>query len=1139
MQRRGMDMQARCSLFCVVMWGMALVASAGAAFAQEEANEQDSAKNAPPRTIYVPFSDLNSALDGGDSKVVIPKAEYRRILEALKSGDREGKVPSAIISSADYQIDVEEDQARIKATLKVEAFRETWGDVPVQFGTASIGGIVSKPEGVILSGQSDGKYLLLFPKAGSYEIELELATNVQQSPEAKKVVVVCPPTGLTTVQATVPGEKQVIDLEPGGIRLPVQDHPEGKTRLAARLGGVSSFTVFWHPSKSQMPAMDQLASVDNQTLLNIADGLIHTESKLNYDVLRGSLSQVRFVIPKSSRLLDVLAGGRSRNWTTADEAGQQIVTVNLNPTETGRFELIVRTESKLPDDEFTLIGGEGTNSVAGVRTLDTVRESGQLVIRHSPDLSVQVFQQQGLVRVENADAGEKSGNANVLGYKFYSPQTRLNMTVRPLEPRVSVAQTSTFTLREQEFNLSSQFHFDIEQAGIFELVFQLPPGVVVDQVQCPEMKEFNVDSETRKLTLSLRQKTIGAVKVDLQGHQPLSGDFSSELKLPIIEPLSVDRETGTITLVAQDALSVQALPEGIEAAQPLPVHNMRAGSGLHIASAWSFSRRPVTIPVRVTRKPTRLSASVATLVHVDPEQANIKSTVNYSIGYAPVDTFRFEVPEALSRGLQIELAPGSSSSAPIKQRVASEPQNGRVVWTIQTQRGVVGTQSFQVSSDVPLTESEEASNVGKSLNVEFVRPLGLVNAQGEVTTPLVEFRGEAAFTKDRTLALSTTATGSDIEQIDLRELTLLPKEGTLAYRYFRDEASHPVSVQVKSGRFDLQDVLATVVTRGLIEVVTSEDDSATYRCRFQIKTSERQRLLLALPKDLEVLGVFINNREVKLEKADVPLPKELDPSLAPFWVSVVRTESSETPFLLTLQFLWNLQTGEHANLLEESLLHLPLPVAAVGPSAGVQELKVVIWVPEETALAGDPSPFLLQKERRRAAFICGLPADHDVSSLDQWITAGQTSTASFAELPTQRRTPFQYTTIGSESSITARMWNRMWMTILISVTVGVIGWILSGTSWENKLGVLLLMGFAATLYGLYDSHGLALGIHAARFGLIFLLGLWIVRGLFHGQRSSSRYAPREYDPTDISYAVIPPPGVFDHLKSDPGNAPST
>jgi hypothetical protein len=1139
MQRRGMPMSRQNSLFCAMIWGLIALASAAPAYAQINEKEEATAGVPRPRTIYVPFSDLNSALDSGDSKVVIPQSEYRRLLEALKSGESDGKVPSAIISSAAYQIDVENDLARIKAVFKVDSFRESWADVPLQLGTASVGGIVSKPEGVILSGQGDGKYLLILPKKGSYEITLDLATKVHQSPESKKIEVECPPTGQTTVQVTVPGTEQKISLQPEGVRQPVDDPSEDKTRFAARLGAVSRFTIHWQPAKSQMPAMDLLASIDNQTLVNVADGLIHTESWLKYDVLRGELSEARVAIPKSARLLDVLTDRTHRGWTTAEEGDQQIVTVNLNPPVRGPLLLTIRTEGKLPEGEFTLFGGGGASPVAGVRTLDTVRESGQVAIRHSADLSVQVLQQQGLVRIENSEAGTKLTGNNALLYKFYSPQTSLRVTVRPLEPRINVVQNSTVTLQEQDLTLSSQFRFDIQQAGIFELVFQLPPDVIVDQVQCPEMKEYTVDSAAKTLTLSLRQKTLGALQVDLHGHQPLSEESTAELRLPIVEPRSVDRESGTITMVVQDALEVQAIPEGVEAAQPLPVSPSAVGAGLNAAAAWSYSRRPVTIPVRVIRKPTRLSATVGTLVHIDPEQANLKSTVVYSIGYAPVDTFRLEVPEAFSRGLQIELAPGYSSSAPIKQKVASAPENGKVIWTIQTQRRVVGTQAFLLTCDVPLTEGDDASGGEKSLNVEFIRPLGLVNAQGEVSTPLVDFRGEVSFTRDRTLALSTTAAGNGIEQIDLRELTLLPQDGTLAYRYFRDDVSNPVSVQARAGRFDLQDVLATVVTRGLIEIVTSEDESATYRCRFLIRSSERQRLLLALPKDLEVLGVFVNNREVKLEKADVPLPKDLDPSLAPFWVNIVRTESSETPFLLTIQFLWNLQAGAHASLLEESLLHLPLPVAAVGPKGGVQELKVVIWVPEETALVGDPFPFLLQKKRRSCSFLLGTPADHHVASLDQWITDGQTSGASFGELPTQGREAFQYSTIGSASSITARMWNRTWMTILISVTLAVIGWILSGTSWENKLGVLLLMGFAATLYGLYDSHGLALGIHAARFGIVFMLGLWIVRGLFHSRRPSPSWTPREYNPTDISYAVIPPPGVFDHLKSDPGSAPST
>jgi len=1121
----------------------------------QKTDSQDVKKTAEsPQTIYLPFSDLTATFEKPDTKVVIPYGEYRRLLESIRSGQTPPLAPAAVVTQAEYDIQVDGELARIRAQLKVQVLREGWTEVPIHFGKATIGRLKSADK-VLLRGTGDGQNLLLFPGQGEFDVELQLAATVRQSPASREILFECPPVALTTVRVTVPDQGQQINFTPAGVKLPVPAAEGDHSRAAAQVGAVSQIAIHWKPAESQTPAMNLLASVNNRTLVTIADGLIHTDATLGYDILRGELSETRIVLPRSARLLDVFADQGTSQWTSAVDGNNQIVTLKLSAPVQGKLRVTVRAESPLRDSEFMVAGVSSEKVAAGVHALDAVRESGQIALRHSADLSVNVLDQQGLVRIENGEADPQLAGPNALLFKFYSPQISLKLSAQPVAPRLQVEHRVALMFQNDELRFHDRLAYQVERAGVFELILQLPEGVVVDRVDSPAMKEFNIDAASRKLTVLLRERTQGKIDLEIQGHLSLN-EADDELKLPILEPLQVDREQGTVEIFSRDSLEVQAVQAGVESAQPLPISGRTAHGELRLSSAWTFTRRPVVIPVRVIHKPTRLRAEQGTLIQVNPEQASVTSTLSFLIEYAPVDEFRIDVPESISSRLQIEVPAGDAESASIKQKEAGPAENGRVVWTIQTSRKVPRKQTFLLTydllpvqaaaEDAPSEQSDAGAQAdagaqtaaevsGKNYEFALIRPLGSRTSEGSGVVPLAEFRGEIAVKKEQTLAIRASSTGNGVEQIDVRELRLLPESATLAFRYFRDDPDNPVGLKVTASHFDLQDVVATAISRGLVEIVASEDQSVTYRCRYRVKSTERQRLLIFLPKDLEVLGAFLNDREVKLEKANVRVPTHLNPSLAPFWINVARSESSETPFLLTLQFLWNLKSGTNAHLLEESLLALPLPALGAEKQGVVQELKVVVWMPEEYALIGDPDPFLLQKKQRPCAFLLGTPADHETSGLAAWVTEGGSESSGFAELPTEGRRAFIFSTLGEASEITARVWNKGWMTLLISGTLVLIGWILLGTSWENKLGILLLAGFAAVMYGLFDSHGLAQGVHAARYGLVVLLAMWVLHGLCNLCRPrpiprSRDGAPGDYVSTDIPYAVIPPPGVFERLQ---------
>ena len=140
-------------------------------------------------------------------------------------------------------------------------------------------------------------------------------------------------------------------------------------------------------------------------------------------------------------------------------------------------------------------------------------------------------------------------------------------------------------------------------------------------------------------------------------------------------------------------------------------------------------------------------------------------------------------------------------------------------------------------------------------------------------------------------------------------------------------------------------------------------------------------------------------------------------------------------------------------------------------------------------------------------------------NLDQWI--GQ-QTDGLVDFPQEGRGHL-YTALGAEDSIEVDWWDLEFLVWVLSGSLLVVGWILRTTSWENKLTVILLLGFAAGLYALADMDVVIQALIAARFGLTAALLIWLIHGLF-GQRSVVAAPVRSGQPAP---AVVPPPGIFD------------
>lgn len=984
---------------------------------------------------------------------------------------------SAVITSATYKVRVDQDVARIQAELSIRVLGRPWAELPVAFGPAVVSALTATDDKILLQGTAAGRHVLLFPRAGDFQIRLELVARVRNSPDERALEFDCPAAGIGTLDLTVPGTDQVVDVLAPGISVAAES-AENTTHVTATLGAATKIAVRWHPRNA--PATQPAATVQNALEIRVAAGLVHTHSALTYEIHRGPLDQLRIAVPLDDRILDVTATGL-RSWQSSREEKHQVVTIDLQGSDARYVIAEVHSERAASAGTFVPAGVDDSGEYRGVHALGDVRETGWLVLRSGSDQALSVEQHTGILAIEPTEVPEPLRKPGSLFFRYETPRFQLQLAAQPVAPRLLVEQRCQFVLRNEELQVISRLSYTAERAPVEALRLRIPPGLEIDRIDSDRLKEFHVAPGKEELTIHLREKCSGTFAVVVTAHRAFDPEKSDPVPLPLLEPVDVANETGAVHLDVAESLAVTVDQAATQGAVSEPVEQPGASHQANVRrfATWTYTHHPA-IAVRVELKAAHVTGGVATLVQIRRELFEVVTLLNYKVEFAGVDTYQFAVPEAVSGKLQVEL--GAVPGAAIREQSrADEAVDGWVTWTVVLDRPLIGTVPFQARYELKPAEQDRR-------RMASIAPLRILNFSGEDSgTPSaggVPVSGELVVTRDRSFASTGQATG--LEAIDVTELKLLPQQGDLAFRYARqaDALTSVQAVELSVTRNEIQPVVDTIVSQALIEAILTEEKSVTYRCRYRLKTNERQRLMIELPAHVEVLDTLVAGKSVNLEKGDSQGSKERET----FLVDVSRRTPSDESFVLALAlrvpFKDTPLRGRGGNL------KLPLPRLG-GTTIAVQQLRTLVWVPSEFSLVGVPDDFSparpvhLTLSRGAVGYV---PSAQEV---EDWF--GDSAQGQFAFTPVGKA--YLYQRQGAVDQLELSYWRTAWFTWTISGAMFVVALVLVRTSWQNRLIIVLLTAFGATLYALEDADLVLNLLGVARFGLIALVAWWLIAAL--------------------------------------------
>jgi hypothetical protein len=1042
-------------------------------------NDNNDTSNSPPK-VYVPYEELKKVFETEGQGVFLPYKDFQKLWETAQG--RPAEISQApfeyLISTARFDGKVDKEIARIKLELTIDVLGKDWVQIPLGLGSVAVENASltksNRTEIAPLLRSVDGQYIFTVKGTGRYVLELNFVRQLEIQPGLAVLQYSIPSAAITTMDLLIPEENLKVDVEP--MLAATTSQVEGSTRLQAFLGSVSNIKLSWKPKTQAAEELESVIICDQFQHIHIDEALIRCDVQLRYNIHRGGVKSFSIELPDQFRITDVNGANISRWDIKTNEAGgtKPLLNVELYSLVKDQYTLNVKMERFLQEAQAKI-------PLVPIATKNVFRQSGLIGITSSPRRSVHVENITNLARVDTGQLPVNLQSQNgVTAYHFITSDYSGTIAIETTSPRISVNQNWLLGVDSDKLRLQGRLRYKIEKNGIFELNMNLPQQWKVDSIGPANLvddHQFVGQGKNRQLHILLRRETIGDFELILDAQtERAKPDEVVDFNLPEPDPNNLQLYEGQITLSLVEQL--QAEIGKLNQIQPIPlVQALRDRQGQQIipgtnnlnpAMAFDFravdTNTPAGASFNISVKPTQISATVHRLVNIQQGSIDHEAIVQYTIRYAPVDTFYLKMPAQFAdegveiSGLNIKEKPriselpkdqiaDANSSADANAPAGASSTQQWAYYKIVLQSKVNNSYQLQVHA----RRTFKAGDVGQATNVD-VPP---VLAAGKLS----DQNGYIAVTKADTLAIAQPVI-DNLTPGDAGSPVDLPhsphrRSASLAFKYTTAnyKLSLPVVVQKEAA------VFTTIVSAAIIEQVLARDGMLNTHAAFFLATSKGERLTMTLPENAELTAVLLNGDEA---------PVEVGVSTNERIVRLPPSAGQVSKFMLEISY----------GLKDARASKLTAP--ALSKEIPVQQTLWRVWIPEGYYYLGHNRVF------------SQINSGYSMNMLNN-LYMGQSGQGNMPpggfKLAGQGQ-DYNFVRQGSPGTLSVIAMSKEFFSIIVWVIIVAAGVVMLKTTGNNRVMIILTVILFAGIIYLYQPILIIRILHTAWFPIILVLLLW-------------------------------------------------
>lgn len=556
-------------------------------------------------------------------------------------------------------------------------------------------------------------------------------------------------------------------------------------------------------------------------------GVVDGRHRIKVRPAQGQVKQLVLTVPDGFTVSDVkskLVGP----WRF--DPVKKILTVELAPFQSKPFYIDVETQRALAELPTEV-------AVSPMRVQGAAGEVGMLALAFGREAQLDRDEPKGMSIVNIADFGggllprdrENRPTASLQKvYRYSKADASLKVKVAQVAPEVRVDSKQRLSFGEERTVLAVDLVASITRAGVFRLSFPLPKGFEVESLTGPALNHWVEVEEGGKqfVTMNLNGKTLGTqdFSLVLAGATP-----NLPLKtwtVPKIQLREANRQSGQLIIVPGRGIQLGVnRRKDLSALDPRSVGGSQAGS-----LAFRLLQKSWELELAVDQLAPSVSSQI--LHDVDLRDGRSKSRVDalLQVDHASIRDLAVTLP-ALS---EVDAQTVRVSGQEVRDIVNLEENR----WQVRFKRRVIGTVGLRIEYE----QSEEPS---------VVQPVVITSARQQES--FLALRPGARLRLD-----PVSAPGWDpLDWVSLpKPLFQLDRSGSPAA--FLRSTQQGVGVRVSLKRHAVVSGAKIRVKSGTLLTVLSPQGELMNQAELQLETLQRGSLVLTLPKNSRLFGVFVN-----------------------------------------------------------------------------------------------------------------------------------------------------------------------------------------------------------------------------------------------------------------------------------------
>ena len=457
---------------------------------------QTGVKTTPPHTL-------------SQGNVVLKRTEFKKLINTMKPpSERDTRPPfDYLITKAIYSGKMQKQDTVFKGTFNVHVLKkEAFVKVPILPQNIALADIKIGNEQALLVSEN-GYHNVVLSQAGEYVVtaSFSLKSSLEKGPH--KVDLSIRRTPITLLKLELPLKN--IDVEVPQAQQVLTTIKDDVTIVSAVMTQGRSISVRWRKKVAVAEKIPPKLYSEVNHLISIEDDALKINSDINYNILHSEVDAIRLAIPENMNVLAVSGEGVGE-WQESVQQDQRLLSIPFTYGKKGSVTVRVTTEVAVSETGVV-------SAFSGIRTLDTVRETGSIGIELNTSAEVLVTEREGLEEVAIQKLPRplinKSVKPLIKGFKYLKHPYNLALSIKKHEkiavPVATINSASVVTLFTEDGKIVHRLVYQIRNSAKQFLEIHIPENADVWSVFVGNRPvESSINSGGKLLVPLIRSRSV-------------------------------------------------------------------------------------------------------------------------------------------------------------------------------------------------------------------------------------------------------------------------------------------------------------------------------------------------------------------------------------------------------------------------------------------------------------------------------------------------------------------------------------------------------------------------------------------------------------------------------------------------------